>query len=180
MNLPSEGQLSDINKELAELLEIDVSTVGKWETGDRDPSEDMLRRIIELPNESPSESRRMGVTSPSEACRKGVGLASETKKSEADPTIYKEIKNKDAYMRITNHVRTTTDATCIIKDKDSMTKRVRNNAKATKSKKSSKTPSTKTSSKVPTAKKKSIDPTNPCSACPALKEKDKRFVDGEG
>lgn len=46
-----------------------------------------------------------------------------------------------------------------------------NNAKATKYKKSSKTSSTK---------KKSIDPTNPCSSCPALKERDKRFVDGEG
>ena len=142
----------------------------RWER-DRDPSEDMLRRIIELSSEALSSSRQEPVKSPSSSCQEGVKLASETKKSEADPTIYKEIKNKDAYMRSTNHVRTTTDATCIIKDKDSMTKRVRNNAKTTKSKKSSKTSSTK---------KKSIDPTNPCSACPALKEKDERFVDGEG
>ena len=69
----------------------------------------------------------------------------------------------------------TTDATRTIKDKDSMTKRVVHNnvdnAKTTKSKKSSKTSSTKA---------KSIDPTNPCSSCPALKEKEARFVDGEG
>ena len=69
----------------------------------------------------------------------------------------------------------TTNIVRTIKDKESMTENAThtnaNNAKATKSKKSSNTSSTK---------KKSIDPTNPCSACPALKEKEARFVDGEG
>ena len=58
-----------------------------------------------------------------------------------------------------------------LKNKDVSGRNNVNKAKATKSKKSSKTSSTK---------KKSIDPTNPCSACPALKEKEARFVDGEG
>lgn len=93
-------------------------------------------------------------------------------------------------MRSTNGVRTTSDATSSIKENKGIDvlrhdndwedyeriARGRNNVDSVNNVNTTKTKKSKASS----TKKKSIDLDNPCSSCPALSTKDKRFVDGEG